>query len=49
MSFGSMTVSQDAPLILIVDDDQVIRLLLRNAMIAEGYRVAEVTDGRQCI
>jgi diguanylate cyclase (GGDEF)-like protein len=49
MSFGSMTTSQDAPLILIVDDDQVIRLLLRNAMLAEGYRVAEVTDGRQCL
>ena len=37
------------PLILVADDDRTIRLLLREAMEQEGYRVVEVTDGKQCI
>jgi diguanylate cyclase (GGDEF)-like protein len=37
------------PLILVVDDQKVLRLLLRQAMETNGYRVQEATDGRQCI
>jgi len=37
------------PLILIVDDDKTMRLLLREAMEQQGYRVTEVGDGKQCL
>ncbi|MBE9006617.1 PleD family two-component system response regulator [Fortiea sp. LEGE XX443] len=37
------------PVILVADDDKTIRVLLREAMEQEGYRVVEVTDGKQCL
>ncbi len=37
------------PLILIVDDDKTLRLLLRQAMEKEGYRIAEAEDGEHCL
>ncbi|MBD1863965.1 MULTISPECIES: GAF domain-containing protein [Trichocoleus] len=43
------SVSPDAPLILIVDDNKTARSLLRETMEEEGYRVAEARDGEQCL
>jgi diguanylate cyclase (GGDEF)-like protein len=33
----------------VADDDKTIRILLREAMEKEGYRVVEVSDGKQCL
>ncbi|MBE9198117.1 MULTISPECIES: PleD family two-component system response regulator [unclassified Nodularia (in: cyanobacteria)] len=41
--------SKQAPVILVADDDKTIRLLLRQAMEKEGYRVVEAADGKQCL
>ncbi len=41
--------SDTVPLILIVDDDEVIRLLLRQFLEGEGYRVDEAVDGQQAL
>ncbi|NJK57260.1 MAG: response regulator [Pleurocapsa sp. SU_5_0] len=38
-----------SPLILIVDDDRMMRSLLNLAMTEEGYRVAEAENGGQCL
>ena len=43
------TLSKQPPVILVADDDKTIRVLLREAMEQEGYRVVEVTDGKQCL
>lgn len=45
------TTSQEknAPLILVVDDDRTTRMMLRRAMESEGYRVAQASDGLQCL
>ncbi|MBH8552486.1 PleD family two-component system response regulator [Nostocaceae cyanobacterium CENA357] len=43
------SLSKQPPLILVADDDKAIRVLLRKAMEQEGYRVVEVTDGKQCL
>lgn len=37
------------PLILVVDDDEAIRLLLRIRLEREGYQVKEATDGEQAL
>lgn len=37
---------ENAPLILVVDDDAVVRLLAREALEQEGFLVAEAVDGR---
>lgn len=37
------------PLILIADDDKVMRLMLRDVMEQQGYQVIEVSDGQQCL
>jgi CheY-like chemotaxis protein len=39
----------DAPLVLIADDDALIRLVLRQAMEDEGYQVAEACNGQECL
>lgn len=39
----------EAPLILVVDDEKMMRILLRRALEKEGYRVAEATDGQDCL
>jgi diguanylate cyclase (GGDEF)-like protein len=44
-----ISISNEPPLILVVDDDKTMRLLLREAMEREGYRVTEVTNGQQCL
>jgi diguanylate cyclase (GGDEF)-like protein len=41
--------TKEAPVILIADDDKFMRMLLREAMEKEGYRVVEVSDGKQCL
>lgn len=43
------SLGQQPPLVLVADDDKTMRLLLREAMEQEGYRVVEVTDGKQCL
>lgn len=37
------------PLILVADDDKVIRIMLRDFMEKEGYRVVDVKDGQECL
>lgn len=39
----------EPPLILVVDDEKMMRILLRRALEKDGYRVAEATDGQQCL
>lgn len=39
----------DLPLILIADDDRFTRMMLRQMMEKEGYKVEEVGDGEQCL
>jgi diguanylate cyclase (GGDEF)-like protein len=43
------SLSKQPPVILVADDDKAIRVLLRKAMEQEGYRVVEVSDGKQCL
>ncbi len=43
------SVCQAPPLILVVDDDQSMRILLRRAMEQEGYKVAEAADAEQAL
>ncbi len=38
-------IGQERPLILVVDDDQMTRRLVRHVMEQAGYRVAESGDG----
>lgn len=46
-----MSASHDhgEPLILVVDDDQATRLMLRRSLERDGYRVEEACDGAQAI
>ncbi|WP_392530899.1 response regulator [Nostoc sp. C117] len=39
----------NSPAILVVDDERVLRLVLRRAMEKEGYRVTEACSGRHCL
>ncbi|MBH8573136.1 PleD family two-component system response regulator [Nostocaceae cyanobacterium CENA369] len=48
-AISPFTISKQPPVILVADDDKTIRVLLREAMEQEGYRVVEVTDGKQCL
>lgn len=41
--------SNQTPLVLIVDDDRMMRSLLNLAIEEEGYRVAEAENGEQCL
>lgn len=49
LEINNIKCQESSPLILIVDDDIVMRLLLRRAMEQEGYKVAEVSDGKECL
>jgi diguanylate cyclase (GGDEF)-like protein len=50
LGIGSFTsISNKPPLILVADDDTTMRLLLREAMEQEGYRVVEVSNGKECL
>ncbi|MGB7445191.1 MAG: ATP-binding protein [Coleofasciculaceae cyanobacterium] len=40
---------KSTPLILVVDDDRFTRIMLRQIMEQEGYKVEEVEDGQQCL
>ncbi|BAZ16248.1 two-component response regulator [Calothrix sp. NIES-4071] len=42
-------ISSKPPLILVVDDDKTMRVLLREFMEQEGYRVVEATNGKDCL
>jgi len=46
---NTSSTQKDAPLILVVDDDQFMRIQLRRAMEQAGYRVAEADDGEQAL
>lgn len=41
--------SHNPPLVLVADDDKVIRVCLRQAMEQDGYRVIEAVDGENCL
>lgn len=41
--------SHNPPLILVADDDKVMRVCLRHAMEQEGYQVVEAVDGESCL
>lgn len=43
------SIQPDSPLVLVVDDDRVLRSLLRLAMEEEGYQVAEAKNGENCL
>lgn len=42
-------IHQAPPLILVADDDDLIRLTLRKLLEKEGYRVVEACDGHECL
>ncbi|MCV3215934.1 PleD family two-component system response regulator [Plectonema radiosum NIES-515] len=44
-----ISVSNQPPLILLADDDKIIRVMLREFMEKEGYRVMDVTNGKECL
>lgn len=46
---SSYSISKRQPVILVADDDKIVRLLLREAMEKEDYLVIEVADGKQCL
>jgi len=41
--------SPDAPIVLVVEDDKISRLMLRQVLEREGYHVEEATDGMQAV
>jgi diguanylate cyclase (GGDEF)-like protein len=43
------SISKQPPLILLADDDKVIRVVLREFLEKEGYQVMEVTNGKECL
>lgn len=44
-----MTVERKVPLVLVVDDEDVIRELLRRRLTAEGYRIETAEDGEEAV
>lgn len=46
---SSVTGVDELPLVLVVDDDQATRTLLRRVMERDGYRVAEAANGQQAV
>ncbi len=46
---GHQNQSSDQKSILVIDDDEAIRVLLRAVLEPEGYRVIEASDGNQGI
>lgn len=46
---NTISLENEPPLVLVVEDDRTTRMLLRRAMEKEGYRVAEATDGEQAL
>ena len=45
----NLNFSRESPLILIADDDQSTRILLRLILKKDGYQVIEVENGRECL
>ncbi len=46
---GTNTEKSSQPSVLVVDDDRLTRLLLRQALEHENYRVIEVSNGEDCL
>ncbi len=44
-----VTALHNPPLILVADDDRVMRLSVRHAMEQDGYQVVEANDGEACL
>ncbi len=40
---------ENSPLVLVTDDEEADRALLRTLMEQEGYRVVEACNGKQCL
>jgi EAL domain-containing protein (putative c-di-GMP-specific phosphodiesterase class I)/CheY-like chemotaxis protein/glycosyltransferase involved in cell wall biosynthesis len=49
LSSPAMTVSENAPLVLVVDDDRSLRKLLTMAIQQSGYRTVEATNGQEAL
>ncbi|MHB8809381.1 MAG: two-component system response regulator [Desulfobulbaceae bacterium] len=45
----SLTITRKHPTILIVDDDEILRMLLRQFLEGEAYRVTEATNGAEAL
>ena len=45
----SLTITRKHPSILIVDDDEILRMLLRQFLEGEAYRVTEATNGAEAL
>jgi diguanylate cyclase (GGDEF)-like protein len=45
----NLIAADELPLILIADDDRVMRALICQAMKRDGYRVVEVSNGEECL
>ncbi len=43
------SINKNSPLILIADDDRFTRMMLRQIIEKEGYKVEEVGNGEQCL
>ena len=46
---GCMSADRDADLILIVEDDPVVRIDLSATLTEHGYRIAQAADGREAL
>ncbi|HEY9621817.1 MAG TPA: EAL domain-containing protein [Crinalium sp.] len=49
MESSEKSPQQDAPLVLLIDDDRSMRAILKRMIMNEGYRVVEATNGEQGI
>lgn len=49
LNMSTNPVSENSPLIFVVDDDKSMRMLLRVALELEGYQVLEAQDGAACL
>ena len=46
---NSSSLDFEQPLILVADDDKIMRQLIAHVMEKEGYRVVEATNGEECL
>ncbi len=44
-----MTCDQEKPRILVVDDDEMVRFIIRAVLEAEGYDISEAADGEEAL
>ena len=49
LSTQTLPNQENSPLVLVTDDEEAARYLLRTLMEQEGYRVVEASNGKQCL